>query len=85
MRLKKSLGYLNKNIMITVLLFAYFGNHMKTQGCLHEEIFVATSATFGKICHPGWNRVKVSENLGATPVVLNPGCTGRLCGYIPET
>ena len=25
--------------------------------------------------HPGWNKVKVSENLGAT---------GRPCGYIPE-
>ena len=22
----------------------------------------------GRICPPGWNRVKVSENLGATPV-----------------
>ena len=22
----------------------------------------------GRICPPGWNRIKVSENLGATPV-----------------
>ena len=29
---------------------------------------------------PGWNRVKVSENLGATE---DRGYTGRPCGYIP--
>jgi hypothetical protein len=31
-------------------------------------IFGATSAMLGRICPPGWNRVKVSENLGATAV-----------------
>ena len=28
----------------------------------------ATVPMVGRICPPGWNRVKVSENLGATPV-----------------
>ena len=28
----------------------------------------ATSAMVGRICPPGWDRVKVSENLGATAV-----------------
>ena len=45
------------------------------QRCNHWEIFGATSAMqwWGRINPPGWNRVKVSENLGATavtPVVL---------------
>ena len=31
----------------------------------------------GRICPPGWNGVKVSENLGA-----DRGRTGRPCGYI---
>ena len=34
------------------------------------KFFGATSAMLGRICPPGWNRVKVSENLGATTVVL---------------
>ena len=37
----------------------------------------------GRICPLGWDRVKVSENLGAA-VVAPGGHTGRPCGYIPE-
>ena len=37
------------------------------QGCNHGENLVATSAMVGRICPPpGGNRVKVSQNLGAT-------------------
>ena len=32
------------------------------------EIFGATSDGGQNLSHPGWNRVKVSENLGATAV-----------------
>ena len=39
------------------------------QRCNHGEIFGATSAIMGRICPPlVWNRVKVSESLGATAV-----------------
>ena len=47
------------------------------QSCIHREISGATSAMVGRICPPGWNGVKVSENLGA-----DRGRTGRPCGYI---
>ena len=40
------------------------------QGRIHGEIFGATSAMVGRICPPGWNRVKVPENLVGTAVVL---------------
>ena len=35
-----------------------------------RENLDATSAMVGKICPPGGDRVKVSENLGATSVAL---------------
>ena len=38
------------------------------QGRNHGENLVATSAMVGRICPPGGDRVKVSENLGATAV-----------------
>ena len=38
------------------------------QGRNHGKMLAATSAMVGRICPPGWNRVKVSENLGATAV-----------------
>ena len=39
------------------------------QGRKHGEMLAATSAMVGRICPlPGWDRVKVSENLGATVV-----------------
>ena len=42
------------------------------QGRNHRENLGATTPMVGKICTlpppPSWNRVKVSENLGATPV-----------------
>ena len=38
------------------------------QGRNHEENLGATAPMVSRICPPGWNRVKVSENLGATPV-----------------
>ena len=42
-----------------------------TQGRNHRENLGSTSAMVGRICPPpppGWDRVKVSENLGATAV-----------------
>ena len=36
------------------------------------EIFDATSATFVQNLPPGWNRVKVSKNLGETAVHWSP-------------
>ena len=41
------------------------------QRCNRGEIFGAPLRCWGRICPPplGWNRVKVSENLGATTVV----------------
>ena len=38
------------------------------QGGNHRENLVATSAMVGRICPHGGDRVKVSENLGATAV-----------------
>ena len=43
--------------------------YITMQRCNHREIFDATSAMLGQnlpSAPPGWNRVKVSENLGAT-------------------
>ena len=43
--------------------------HKKQQRCNRGEIFGATSAMVGQnLPSPGWNRVKASENLGATAV-----------------
>ena len=42
------------------------------QRCNRGEIFGATSAMLAESVPPGGNRVKVSENLGATE-----------CGYVP--
>ena len=36
---------------------------------INREFFGATSAVVGRICLLGWNRVTVSENVGATAVV----------------
>ena len=36
----------------------------------HGENLVVTTAMVVRICPPGGNRVKVSENLGATAVIL---------------
>ena len=38
------------------------------QGCNHGKNLGATSAMVGRICPPGCNRVKVSQNLGLTAV-----------------
>ena len=40
------------------------------QGRNHRENLGATVPMVGRICAPGWNRVKLSENLGRTAVVL---------------
>ena len=40
-----------------------------TKGRNHRENLVATSAMVGRICPPGEDRVKVSENLVGTAVV----------------
>ena len=48
------------------------GNEMYLQRCSRGEMFGTTSLMLGRICPPptGWNRVKVSENLGATDIAL---------------
>ena len=38
------------------------------QGRNHRENLGATTLMVGRICPPSWNKVKVSENLGATAV-----------------
>ena len=38
------------------------------QGRNHGKMLAATSAMVGRICPPGWDRIKVSGNLGATLV-----------------
>ena len=38
------------------------------QGHNHGENLGSTFAMVGRICPPGWDRVKVSENLGVTAV-----------------
>ena len=44
-------------------------NQLNNQGRNHRENLDATSAMVGRICPPpGGDRVKVSENLGATSV-----------------
>ena len=40
------------------------------QGRNHGEKLGSTSAMVGRICPPGWDRVRVSKNLGATAVAL---------------
>ena len=40
------------------------------QGRNDGENLGATASMVGRICPPGWNRVKVSENLGSTVVAL---------------
>ena len=50
------------------------------QGRNHGETLVPTSAMVGRICPPSGDRVKVSENLGATEVVpVAPVDTSLLC------
>ena len=42
---------------------------LTNQGRNREENLDATAPMVGRICPPpGWNRVKISENLGATAV-----------------
>ena len=45
-----------------------FGNSYAIQGRNHGKNLGATSAMVGRICPTGCNRVKVSQNLGATAV-----------------
>ena len=53
------------------------------QRCNSGEIFGATSAMLGQNLPPlppGWNRVKISENLGATGVTLvSPVVKSLIC------
>ena len=55
-----------------------------TQGRNHGENLGSTSAMVGRICPPsGWDRVKVSENLGATAVApVAPADTSLNRGHI---
>ena len=56
---------------------------MSLQGRNHKENFGATTPMVGRISPPGWNRVKVSEILGATPVApVAPVDTSLLCIFI---
>ena len=41
----------------------------QVQGRNHWKMLAATSSIMGRICPLGWDRVKVSENLGVTTVV----------------
>ena len=83
----------------SVFSYSFFVSHsvvlsqekMRLQRCNLGEIFGATSAMLGRICPPpGWNRIKVSENLCATavtpvfPVVTSLGCkkTLQILAYI---
>ena len=50
------------------------------QGRNQRENLGSTSAMVGRICPPGWDRVKVSENLGATAVApVAPADTSLSC------
>ena len=40
-----------------------------SQGRNHRENLGASAPMVGRIYHPGWNRVKVSETFGATAVI----------------
>ena len=59
-----------------------------TKGRNHRENLVATSAMVDRICPPGEDRVKVSENLGATavapvaPVDTSLNYVRGICFYI---
>ena len=58
---------------------------LKMEGCNHGENLVATVPMVGRTCPPphGWNRVKVSENLGATVVApVAPVDTSLKCVHI---
>ena len=45
-----------------------FKDYYAEQGRNHGKNLGATSAMVGRICPPGCNRVKVSQNVGATAV-----------------
>ena len=49
------------------------------QGCNHGKNLGATSAMVGRICPPGCNRVKVSQNLDATAVATVAPVDTSLC------
>ena len=51
------------------ILHSNFVNTKSAQGRNQGGNLVGTSVVVGTICPPGGNRVKVSENLGATGVV----------------
>ena len=53
-------------------IYLFGGNSHYLQGRNHEENIFATPPMVGRIFPPVWNRVKVSENLGATPVAHIP-------------
>ena len=59
----------NKRDRFTLLFSVIRKRINMQQGRNHGENLGSTSAMVGRICPPpGWDRVKVSENLGATAV-----------------
>ena len=52
-----------------VLHFVPYNRSYILQGRNDRKNLGATAPMAGRICPPGWNRVKVSETLGATAVV----------------
>ena len=58
-------GVVNYQLSIYGLLVL---KQLQKQGRNHGKNLGATSAMVGRICPPGCNRVKVSQNLGATVV-----------------
>ena len=55
-------------IRVSALLAHLMYSLKKKEKNLTEENLGATAPMVGRICPPGWNRVKVSEILGATGV-----------------
>ena len=72
--IKKKVPYYEARLCLTRKNWRDLKDFKKLKGisrCIHREIFDATFAMVGRICPlpHGWNKVKVSKNLGATLVV----------------
>ena len=58
------------SICFCLIKLNYFKKQRSLQGRNHGKNLAVTSAMVGRICPPGGDRVKVSENLGVTSVAL---------------
>ena len=70
------------NVIINYLLTFLMSFETTFQGRNHMKNLGATSAMVGRICPPGCNRVKVSQNLGATAVAPVAPVDTSLLNYI---